>query len=91
MVLAAALLVPTLAASVYAVLGSPQTADQPMASRAGPRGAGDGAAGRAADGGGLEARLAKSPDDLEGWLMLGAVAGGPRQRAAARSRPTGAP
>jgi cytochrome c-type biogenesis protein CcmH len=70
-VLAAALLVPTLAASLYAALGSPNLPDQPLAMR-------QEQAPQTPDGpdvqqmvARLESRLAQSPDDLEGWLMLG--------------------
>ena len=70
LVLAAALLVPTLAASVYAVLGSPQTADEPIAQRQDREAPATGQPDVQQMVAGLEARLAKSPDDLEGWLML---------------------
>ena len=69
-VLAAALLVPLFAMTLYAALGSPDLPDRPLASRQdekAPQQAPDVAAMVAR----LEARLAEAPDDLEGWLMLG--------------------
>ncbi|MGD9508034.1 MAG: c-type cytochrome biogenesis protein CcmI [Geminicoccaceae bacterium] len=69
-VLAAALLVPLFATTLYAVLGSPGLPDRPLASRQDepkPQQQPDVAEMVAK----LEARLATAPDDLEGWLMLG--------------------
>ena len=69
-VLAAALLVPLFATSLYALLGSPGLPDRPIAARQDrqpPQGTPDVAAMIAR----LEARLAEKPDDLDGWLMLG--------------------
>jgi cytochrome c-type biogenesis protein CcmH len=71
-VLVAAVAVPLLAAGLYAALGTPGLPDQPIAARQ-DRGPGQ-------DPGRpdvqqmvarLEARLQQSPDDAEGWLMLG--------------------
>jgi cytochrome c-type biogenesis protein CcmH len=68
--LAAALLAPTLAAALYAGLGSPGLPDRPLASREDrqPDAAGQPDVRQMVAG--LEARLAREPDDLEGWLML---------------------
>lgn len=69
-VVVAALLVPTLAATLYASLGSPQVPDEPLAQRqdrTAPPSAQPDVQQMVA---GLEARLATRPDDLEGWLML---------------------
>jgi cytochrome c-type biogenesis protein CcmH len=68
---AAALLVPTLAAALYAGLGSPGLPDQPLASREDRRPQPEpGRPDVQQMVAGLEERLARSPDDLEGWLML---------------------
>jgi cytochrome c-type biogenesis protein CcmH len=70
LLLAAALLVPTLAAALYAGLGSPSMPDQPLAQRQDavpPNPDQPDVEQMVAN---LEARLATSPDDLEGWLML---------------------
>ncbi len=71
LLLATALLVPTLAAGLYAVLGSPSLPDLPLAQRQdeGPQTPGQPDVQKMVAN--LEARLATSPDDLEGWLMLG--------------------
>lgn len=67
----AAVLVPALAVALYAQLGEPRLPDQPLASRTDrePNGPGGPDVGQIVAQ--LEARLAESPGDLEGWLMLG--------------------
>src|SRR5262249_11543556 len=70
-VLAAALIVPTLAATFYAVLGSPALPDRPLAMRQDLKQEGPRAPDVPQMVARLEARLAQSPDDLQGWLMLG--------------------
>jgi cytochrome c-type biogenesis protein CcmH len=70
-VLAAALLVPLLATTLYATLGSPSLPDQPLLARQDeppPQQQPPDVAEMVAR---LEARLADAPEDLEGWLMLG--------------------
>ena len=70
-VLAAALLVPILAATFYAALGSPGMPDRPLAMRQDLKPenpAGPDVQQMVAR---LEARLAQSPNDRQGWLMLG--------------------
>jgi cytochrome c-type biogenesis protein CcmH len=71
LVLAAAFLVPTLAATLYAMIGRPDLPDQPIASRSVPPGETPGQPDVQQMVARLEQRLAESPDDLEGWLMLG--------------------
>ena len=68
LLLAAALLVPTMAAALYAGLGSPGLPDQPLAYRQAPPDPSQPDVQQMVAG--LEARLAASPNDLEGWLML---------------------
>jgi cytochrome c-type biogenesis protein CcmH len=68
--LAAALLAPTLAAVIYAGLGSPGLPDQPLASREDRQPETPGQPDVRQMVAGLEARLAREPGDLEGWLML---------------------
>lgn len=65
---AVALLVPLLSAALYGRLGTPTLPDQPILARQDER---DGQPDVAAMISRLEARLAQSPDDAEGWLMLG--------------------
>jgi cytochrome c-type biogenesis protein CcmH len=71
LLLAAALLVPTLAAALYAGLGSPSLPDQPLAQRQDETPQAPGQPDVQKMVANLEARLAQTPDDLEGWLMLG--------------------
>lgn len=68
--LATALLVPTLAASLYVMIGRPYLPDQPLAQRSAPPPADPSQPDVKQMVANLEARLAKSPDDVEGWLML---------------------
>ena len=70
-VLAAAFLVPTLAATLYGVIGRPDLPDQPVAARQEQPGQTPAQPDVQQMVARLEARLATSPDDLEGWLMLG--------------------
>ena len=70
-VLAAALLVPTMAATLYAVLGSPALPDRPIAQREDLQGDNPNRPDVQQMVARLESRLAEAPDDLEGWLMLG--------------------
>jgi cytochrome c-type biogenesis protein CcmH len=70
-VLAVALLVPTLAATFYAVLGSPDLPDRPLAMRQDLKQENPERPDVQQMVARLEARLARSPDDLQGWLMLG--------------------
>lgn len=67
----AALLVPTLAVALYAQLGQPRLPDQPLASRTDQELNAPGGPNVQEMVAQLEARLARSPNDLEGWLMLG--------------------
>lgn len=69
-IIVAALLIPTLAAGLYAALGSPQTPDEPLALRQDREPQPSGQPNVQEMVASLEARLAKSPDDLDGWLML---------------------
>ena len=69
--LAAAFLVPTLAATLYGVIGRPDLPDQPVAARQEQPGQTPAQPDVQQMVARLEARLATSPDDLEGWLMLG--------------------
>lgn len=64
---AAALAVPLLVTVLYLELGTPALRDQPLASRERPAPGLDVAAMVAR----LEERLAREPEDLRGWLMLG--------------------
>ena len=70
-VLAAAFLVPTLSAMLYGVIGRPDLPDQPVAARQEQPGQTPAQPDVQQMVARLEARLATSPDDLEGWLMLG--------------------
>ena len=71
-VLAAALLVPILATTLYAVLGSPGLPDQPLAMRQDQQQEENPNRPDVQQMvAGLESRLAETPDDVEGWLMLG--------------------
>lgn len=65
--LATALAVPLLATGLYLELGTPALRDQPLASRERPAPGLDVAAMVTR----LEERLAREPEDLRGWLMLG--------------------
>ena len=71
LVLAVAFLVPTLAATLYGLIGRPDLPDQPIAAREVPPGETPGQPDVQQMVARLEQRLAESPDDLEGWLMLG--------------------
>jgi cytochrome c-type biogenesis protein CcmH len=70
-VLAAAVQVPVQALGLYAALGAPDLPDRPFASREDRRQGDPEQPNIAAMVARLEARLAESPDDLDGWLMLG--------------------
>ena len=70
-VLAVAFLIPTLAAVLYGAIGRPDLPDQPLASRNLEPGQDPAQPDVQQMVARLEARLAASPDDLEGWLMLG--------------------
>jgi cytochrome c-type biogenesis protein CcmH len=70
-VLAAAVLVPVLALGLYSALGAPDLPDRPFASREDRQQGDPEQPNIEAMVARLEARLADSPDDLEGWLMLG--------------------
>jgi cytochrome c-type biogenesis protein CcmH len=63
-----AIAVPLLAAGLYWRLGAPSLRDQPLLARQMQNEGQPDIAGMVAR---LEARLAQSPDDAEGWLMLG--------------------
>ena len=69
-VLATAILVPMLAATLYGLIGRPDLPDQPLALRQEQPGQAPVPPDVQQMVAGLEARLAESPDDLEGWLML---------------------
>ncbi|MFZ1427336.1 MAG: c-type cytochrome biogenesis protein CcmI [Geminicoccaceae bacterium] len=69
-IIVAALLIPTLAAGLYAALGSPQTPDEPLALRQDREPQPTGQPNVQEMVASLEARLAATPDDLDGWLML---------------------
>lgn len=68
--LAAAVLLPLLAAGLYYRLGAPNLPDQPLAARQ-DRQPAPGQPDIAAMVARLEARLREAPEDVEGWLMLG--------------------
>jgi len=70
-VLAAAVLVPVLALGLYSALGAPDLPDRPFASREDRQQGDPEQPNIEAMVARLEARLAASPDDLDGWLMLG--------------------
>ncbi len=71
LILAAAFLVPTLAATLYGVIGRPDLPDLPIASRTIAPGETPGQPDVQQMVARLEQRLAEAPEDLEGWLMLG--------------------
>lgn len=62
---AIAVLVPAGAVALYLAFGSPGTPDRPFDEHAATAAAGEAVVARLAD------RLAKDPDDLEGWMLLG--------------------
>lgn len=70
-VLAAAFLVPILAATLYGVIGRPDLPDRPVAARQDQPGQTPAEPDVQQMVARLEARLAEAPDDLDGWLMLG--------------------